>query len=78
MTTILVPVGLYILAITITNLIGPQASAENQNVNNVNITSTDTNALYSLTVGEKAYPILLFYEEVASTVCRLMEIRRSC
>jgi hypothetical protein len=58
MTTILVPVGLYILAITITNLIGPQASAENQNVNSVNVTSTDTNALYTLTVGEKAYPIL--------------------
>lgn len=39
-------------------MIGPRASAENQNVSGVNVTSSDTNALYSLTVGEKACPIL--------------------
>ena len=59
MTAILVlVVGLNVLAITTTSLIGPYASAENQNVSSVNVTSADTNALYNLTIGEKAYPIL--------------------
>jgi hypothetical protein len=39
---------------------GPRAQAENQNVSSVSITSADTNALYNLTVGEKAYPILFY------------------
>jgi hypothetical protein len=44
-------------------------------VSSVSLTSADTNALYNLTVGEKAYFI---YEQVSLMACRLMEIRRSC
>jgi hypothetical protein len=44
------------IAITTTSLIGQYASAENQNVSSVNVTSVDI--LYNLTIGEKAYPVL--------------------
>jgi len=39
-----------------TSLIGSNASAENQNVSSVNVTSLDI--LYNLTIGEKAYSVL--------------------
>jgi hypothetical protein len=59
-TTVLILVGFNVLAVTIitTTLIGSQASAQNQNVSSANITSADANALYNLTFGEKAYPVV--------------------
>ena len=53
-------VGFNVLAVTMitTALIGSQASAHNQNVSSANITSADANALYNLTFGEKAYPVV--------------------
>ncbi|MFY9567008.1 MAG: hypothetical protein WAM27_11510 [Nitrososphaeraceae archaeon] len=53
-------VGFNVLAVTMitTTLIGSQASAQNQNVSSANITSADANALYNLTFGEKAYPVV--------------------
>jgi hypothetical protein len=58
MTAILVLVGLVVLAIATTSLIGPYASPENQNVSSINVTSADTNVLYNLTIGEKPYPVI--------------------
>jgi hypothetical protein len=46
----LVLVGLAVLAMTTTSLIGPYVSAENQNTSSVNVTSGDTNVLYNLTI----------------------------
>jgi hypothetical protein len=59
-TTVLILVGFNLLAVTMitTTLIGSQASAQNQNVSSANITSADANALYNLTFGEKAYPVV--------------------
>ena len=50
MTASLVLVGLAVLAISTTSLIGPYVLAENQNTNSVNVTSGDTNVLYNLTI----------------------------
>jgi hypothetical protein len=46
----LVLVGLAVLAMTTTSLIGPYVSTENQNTSSVNVTSGDTNVLYNLTI----------------------------
>ena len=45
MTAILVLVGLDVLAITTTRLIGQYASAKNQNVSSINVTNADTKVL---------------------------------
>ena len=59
-TTVLILVGFNVLAMTMTttDFIGSQASAQNQNMGSANVTSADANALYNLTFGEKAYPVV--------------------
>ena len=57
--TVLILVGFNVLAMTMTttDLIGSQASAQNQNMGSANVTSADANALYNLTAEEKTYPV---------------------